>query len=178
MSFPNNRHKPVASWNPPPNPDTNRVAWHCCSGCTSWRDELQSGESASLADAAVATHEVSDQKDAADRRQASSIDEAVQRHEQSEVELVLAALRRLDEGRYGNCQDCDEPISPQRLQVQPAALRLPRVKPRGSAAHLRCTRHPEPRVARHPDAMETSAAAEVARAAAPGRRVGFRTVPQ
>ena len=87
------------------------------------RDELQSGESASLADAAVATHEVSDQKDAADRRQASSIDEAVQRHEQSEVEHVLAALRRLDEGRYGNCEDCDEPISPQRLQVQPAALR-------------------------------------------------------
>jgi DnaK suppressor protein len=87
------------------------------------RAELQSGESASLADAAVATHEVSDQKDAADRRQASSIDEAVQRHEQSEVEFVLAALRRLDEGRYGNCQDCDEPISPQRLQVQPAALR-------------------------------------------------------
>ncbi len=87
------------------------------------RDELQSGESARLADAAVAAHEVSDQKDAADRHLASSIDEAVQRHEQSEAELVLAALRRLDEGRYGNCQDCDEPISPQRLQVQPAALR-------------------------------------------------------
>jgi len=86
-------------------------------------DELQSAESATLADAAVTAHEVSDQKDAADRRQASSIDDAVQRHEHSEVELVLSALRRLDEGRYGNCQDCDEPISPQRLQVQPAALR-------------------------------------------------------
>ena len=34
-----------------------------------------------------------------------------------------AALLRLDAATYGDCADCGEPISLQRLRVQPAALR-------------------------------------------------------
>ena len=33
------------------------------------------------------------------------------------------ALRRLDEGTYGVCEDCDEPISPARLRAMPFARR-------------------------------------------------------
>jgi RNA polymerase-binding transcription factor len=33
------------------------------------------------------------------------------------------ALRRLDEGTYGICEDCDAPISPARLQALPFARR-------------------------------------------------------
>lgn len=33
------------------------------------------------------------------------------------------ALRRLDEGKYGICEDCEEPISPGRLRALPFARR-------------------------------------------------------
>ena len=40
-----------------------------------------------------------------------------------ELLLVEAALKRLDEGCYGDCVDCGEPIAFERLKVQPEALR-------------------------------------------------------
>jgi RNA polymerase-binding protein DksA len=46
----------------------------------------------------------------------------IDRHIQ-EVHEVEAALKRLQEGNYGNCEDCAEPIALERLQVQPAARR-------------------------------------------------------
>lgn len=36
---------------------------------------------------------------------------------------IEAALRRLDDGEYGLCTDCGEPIALRRLQAHPAALR-------------------------------------------------------
>jgi hypothetical protein len=36
---------------------------------------------------------------------------------------VEAALDRLDNGTYGDCVDCGEPVTLQRLLVQPAAQR-------------------------------------------------------
>ena len=35
---------------------------------------------------------------------------------------VSAALRKLDEGRYGSCDGCGLPIGAERLQARPAAL--------------------------------------------------------
>jgi DnaK suppressor protein len=67
--------------------------------------------------------EVSDQKDAAGQNQRSEVIDAQQQRDRDELAQVDAALLRLDEGRYGDCRDCGEPISLQRLQVQPAALR-------------------------------------------------------
>lgn len=46
----------------------------------------------------------------------------IDRHIQ-EVREVEAALQRMEEGEYGNCMDCAEPIPLERLQVQPAARR-------------------------------------------------------
>lgn len=34
-----------------------------------------------------------------------------------------AALRRIDEGEYGYCEDCGDPIAPARLDLDPAATR-------------------------------------------------------
>ncbi len=34
---------------------------------------------------------------------------------------IEAALRRCDEGSYGDCMECDEPIDPRRLELDPAA---------------------------------------------------------
>lgn len=41
----------------------------------------------------------------------------------AEVREVEAALRRMQDGEYGDCADCGEAIAPERLQVQPAARR-------------------------------------------------------
>lgn len=36
---------------------------------------------------------------------------------------VEKAIRRLDQGRYGRCAECGEPIAPERLRALPFALR-------------------------------------------------------
>ena len=68
-------------------------------------------------------HEVTDRKDEATQRQLSDLDGAQEQRDFDEMAQVEAALQRLDAGTYGDCADCGEPISLQRLQVQPAALR-------------------------------------------------------
>jgi RNA polymerase-binding transcription factor DksA len=40
-----------------------------------------------------------------------------------EAMLIQAALRRLDEGSYGDCQACGQPIALSRLQLHPEAQR-------------------------------------------------------
>lgn len=57
------------------------------------------------------------------------------------VNRLSAALDRMNEGEYGTCMDCDEPISPARLQALPEGQtcvrcqdrleRLGRPRPRG-----------------------------------------------
>jgi DnaK suppressor protein len=36
---------------------------------------------------------------------------------------IDAALKRIDNGDYGICRDCEEPINPKRLEFDPTALR-------------------------------------------------------
>jgi DnaK suppressor protein len=47
---------------------------------------------------------------------------ALARHAR-ELALVDAACERLDDGRYGVCVDCGDPIPPQRLRASPEAAR-------------------------------------------------------
>lgn len=68
-------------------------------------------------------HEVLDRKDEADEKALADVASAEIERDLGELRAVRAALKRLDEGRWGICQDCDEPIDPRRLSVQPAALR-------------------------------------------------------
>ena len=37
-----------------------------------------------------------------------------------ELRRIEAALRRCEDGSYGHCVDCDEPINPRRLDLDPA----------------------------------------------------------
>lgn len=43
--------------------------------------------------------------------------------ELAELTALTAARKRIADGSYGTCMDCDEPIDAGRLNVQPAALR-------------------------------------------------------
>ncbi len=41
----------------------------------------------------------------------------------AEMGMIRAALRRIDEGTYGTCVNCGEPIAPARLEAVPHAAR-------------------------------------------------------
>jgi DnaK suppressor protein len=43
--------------------------------------------------------------------------------ERSELLRIDAALARMDQGSYGTCADCGDPIEPRRLRALPHALR-------------------------------------------------------
>lgn len=78
-------------------------------------------------------HEVLDRKDEADETLRRGVASAEVERDLAELQAVQAALQRLDEGRWGRCADCDEPIDPRRLAVQPAALRCAACQARSEA---------------------------------------------
>lgn len=53
----------------------------------------------------------------------AEVDAAQEQRDRDELAQVDAALARLDQGVYGDCTDCGEAISLQRLMAQPAAMR-------------------------------------------------------
>ncbi|MBO6674739.1 MAG: TraR/DksA C4-type zinc finger protein [Rhizobiales bacterium] len=46
---------------------------------------------------------------------------ASERARKAQIVKIDAALRRLDDGDYGYCTNCDEPIAPKRLDADPTA---------------------------------------------------------
>ncbi len=76
------------------------------------------GELAVQADAQ--TKEVQDFKDMAVEEIQTTVDEAKAEHAVEELELIVAARRRLADQSYGECLDCGEPIDLRRLMAMPA----------------------------------------------------------
>lgn len=76
-------------------------------------------------DAAIeaGTAEVRSRAEGAVQRSLGEVDAAQEQRDRDELAQVDAALARLDQGLYGDCADCGEPIPLQRLMVQPAATR-------------------------------------------------------
>jgi DnaK suppressor protein len=64
--------------------------------------------------------DVVDFKDVAADDWQALIDESTLASATTELQQVVAALRRMDEGRYGECEDCGEPIDERRLSALPA----------------------------------------------------------
>lgn len=64
--------------------------------------------------------EVVDFKDVAAEQSLATVAEAKVEHAAHELELVLAARRRLDDCSYGRCLDCSEAIDLRRLTALPA----------------------------------------------------------
>ena len=87
------------------------------------RTDVDAAEQARREPTSASTHEVTDRKDAAMQQSTSELDGMEEQRDLDEVVEVEAALQRLDNGTYGDCSDCGEPIVLQRLQVQPAAQR-------------------------------------------------------
>lgn len=64
--------------------------------------------------------EVLDFKDVAAEDTRAQVDEVAQAHAVGELDRIAAALRRVDLGTYGLCEDCGEPIDERRLRALPA----------------------------------------------------------
>jgi DnaK suppressor protein len=64
--------------------------------------------------------EVLDFKDVAAEDTRAIIDEVSLHHATAELRQIVAALRRVEDGSYGLCQDCGEPIDERRLFAIPA----------------------------------------------------------
>ena len=57
-----------------------------------------------------------------DAMQAQAMAKASGERRQATLRRVAAALQRLDDGEYGICLECDEPIKQQRLEFDPTVL--------------------------------------------------------
>jgi DnaK suppressor protein len=58
-----------------------------------------------------------------DAMQAQAMAKASGQRREAMLRNIEAALKRIDDGDYGLCRDCDEPINPKRLEFDPTALR-------------------------------------------------------
>jgi DnaK suppressor protein len=66
---------------------------------------------------------VRDRKEEAEAEQRAELESQSDQLASAALAGCRAALRRLDEGVYGDCRDCGEPIALPRLMVQPQAER-------------------------------------------------------
>jgi len=57
-----------------------------------------------------------------DALQAQAMSQASGRRREAKLRGITTALAKIDSGDYGYCQSCAEPINPQRLEIEPAAL--------------------------------------------------------
>lgn len=56
-----------------------------------------------------------------DAMQQQAMAKATERQRASELVRIEAALKRIDEGEYGFCENCGEEIAAKRLEIDPAA---------------------------------------------------------
>jgi DnaK suppressor protein len=80
--------------------------------------QLRAASGAAMAGEAAG--DVQDFKDVAAEDVRALIDDAAHAHAAVELDQVAAALRRVDAGTYGQCEDCGEAIDDRRLRAMPA----------------------------------------------------------
>ena len=56
-----------------------------------------------------------------DALQAQAMAQASGQRRAEQLREIEAALRRIDDGSYGDCEHCEEPINPRRLDADPTA---------------------------------------------------------
>lgn len=83
-------------------------------------EALQSADAASAGARAIEVH---DSKDDAFADLLKGLHDTETMQVRDELSAIESALRRISEGGYGTCSDCDRDIGRQRLLVQPSAQR-------------------------------------------------------
>lgn len=85
--------------------------------------EINSAREAADAATSADAREVNDLEDLASKLERTTLQDAEVQRDRNELADVRAALVRLNDGSYGSCIDCAQPIAPSRLAAIPAAAR-------------------------------------------------------
>ena len=86
-----------------------------------WKNELLNGASDTILGLSEETLQKPDAADRAQLEADASITLRARDRERKLISKIDAALRRIDDGSYGYCQDTDEPINLKRLEARPIA---------------------------------------------------------
>ncbi|SDY78130.1 transcriptional regulator, TraR/DksA family [Jannaschia faecimaris] len=62
-----------------------------------------------------------DWDDAASERQGDEVLQSLGLHDRTEIRAIDAALKRIEDGSYGTCAKCGNPIAAERLEAVPTA---------------------------------------------------------
>jgi len=65
----------------------------------------------------------SDWTEQAQERDGDMVREALGDHDRREIAMIEAALQRMDDGTYGTCVTCEEPIPERRLEALPYTIK-------------------------------------------------------
>ena len=87
------------------------------------RQQIDAAQAAQQSSAAAGGAEVTDLKDQAERSQRMALQNTEMQRDIDELAALQHALARLDDGSYGICTDCTQPIGAERLAAAPAAMR-------------------------------------------------------
>jgi DnaK suppressor protein len=87
------------------------------------KEELEEGLSDLYRAKAPAPDQIQDIGDHAQSLSQETLMISLQDTEIQEYNMILQALKMIEEGTYGNCTDCGQPISEKRLHLYPNATR-------------------------------------------------------
>lgn len=85
--------------------------------------QIDSAKEALMTAASADGAEVTDLKDQTARSERTSLEDAGAQRDRDKLAHVRAALARVDDGSYGACIDCAQPIDVLRLVAMPTAAR-------------------------------------------------------
>ncbi len=83
--------------------------------------ERQSGETAAQRAPVELDQQAMGRLSRMDDIQSQEMAQAADRRRRQRGAMIAAALKRMDQDRYGDCLGCGEPIEPKRLEADPAA---------------------------------------------------------
>ena len=88
---------------------------------TNWRAELLNEANQTLENLSTESLHKPDQMDRAQIESSAALDLRTRDRERKLIQKIESALRRIEDGSYGYCEDTDEPISLERLEARPIA---------------------------------------------------------
>lgn len=80
---------------------------------------LNSGVLSKREDLEISSDDLPDEADIAQNVIAQEVTFNIRAREINKLRQIEFALQRVEEGTYGHCEDCEEPISEKRLENQP-----------------------------------------------------------
>lgn len=82
---------------------------------------LNNSTSSRKSEFAIASEDLADEADLTSVELSQGVVFTLREKEQRTLSEIDAALQRMEEGTYGLCEDCEEPIAVKRLELNPTA---------------------------------------------------------